>query len=334
MKILKLLALSLFGALIAGSALYVTQSSSTPEVVYAASSEGVEGYFDPIYRGDGAFAYGLGWAIDRNNPSHHVSVIFTDGKIGTGKIVGYANTDQLREDVSRYLGERPGEYRRGFMAELAYTSATTINAYAVLPSGRLLYLGTQAIPSGTPRIEPPVQRAPSIEDHEWVRGNANNPKVVLIEYSDLECPFCRRHHPTMNQVLAEYGDDVAWVYRHFPLTSIHPQAEPAAVAAECVGQQLGDEGFFAFIDAIFERSATEMNDELYFDLAQRLGANVGIYNSCYRNQSTISEVRKDLVSGTDLDVRGTPTTFVNGEPVAGSVPIETLKRYIDAALAE
>lgn len=330
MKIITFFRLFLFSVLIAGGALFFANYSPSPEVVYAASSEGIEGYFDSVQRQsyNHHVVQAFGWAIDRNNPSQPVSVIFTDGKIGTGNVIGHAITDRVREDVDRYLGEYPSKYRRGFIADLDFTLATSINAYAILPSGRLLYLGTQPISQTTTPVDP----VEPIDDSEWVRGNAATAKVVLIEYSDLECPFCRRHHPNMARLLEEYGNDVAWVYRHFPLTSIHSQAEPAAVAAECVGRQLGDRGFFAFIDAIFERDASVMNDTLYFNLAEQLGADVGIYNSCYRNQATIMSVRDDVASGTDLDVRGTPTTFINGEPVVGSVPYETLQRYVEAAL--
>ncbi len=73
-----------------------------------------------------------------------------------------------------------------------------------------------------------------ITDDDWVRGNPDA-KITLIEYSDYECSFCSRFHPTAQQVIDEYPDDVNWVYRHFPLTSIHPTAVARAEAAECAG---------------------------------------------------------------------------------------------------
>jgi hypothetical protein len=78
-------------------------------------------------------------------------------------------------------------------------------------------------------------KVPQIRSEDHIRGN-KNAKVFLVEYSDFECPFCARFHPTAQQVLDEYGDDVAWVYSHFPLDQRHPNARPAAEASECVSE--------------------------------------------------------------------------------------------------
>tara|TARA_B100001179_G_C18513536_1_gene369634 strand:- start:114 stop:884 length:771 start_codon:yes stop_codon:yes gene_type:complete len=86
------------------------------------------------------------------------------------------------------------------------------------------------------------------DDH--YRG-AENASIQIIEYSDLECPFCSRIHPTLEQVVAN-NDNVVWAYRHLPLDSIHPQAMPAAIASECVAREEGNEAFGTFIDTIFE----------------------------------------------------------------------------------
>ncbi len=92
-------------------------------------------------------------------------------------------------------------------------------------------------------------RPPSSNEH--LVGSATAP-VVLIEYSDYQCPFCRLVHPTIKRIVSESNGQVAWVYRHMPLTSIHPEAEPAANAAECITAQLGNEGFWKFTNAVFE----------------------------------------------------------------------------------
>lgn len=87
------------------------------------------------------------------------------------------------------------------------------------------------------------------KDH--LRGN-KNASVILVEYSDYECPFCYQFHPTITQALNEYKDKIALVYRHYPLTNIHPSAMPSALAAECVAELKGEDAFWKFSDKLFE----------------------------------------------------------------------------------
>ncbi len=88
-----------------------------------------------------------------------------------------------------------------------------------------------------------------VSEADHIRGNAEA-SVVLVEYSDYECPYCRSFHPSMVQAMEEYGDQVAWVYRHFPL-GFHATAMPSAIAAECVADEAGNDAFWAFSDAAF-----------------------------------------------------------------------------------
>lgn len=91
-----------------------------------------------------------------------------------------------------------------------------------------------------------------ITEADYIKGSADA-AVTIIEYSDFDCPFCSRFHTTMNQVSEKY-DDIAWVYRHFPLDQLHPNASTIAVASECVGELGGDEAFWTFADGYFGRS--------------------------------------------------------------------------------
>ncbi len=92
-------------------------------------------------------------------------------------------------------------------------------------------------------------RAPGESDH--IIGSATAP-IVLIEYSDYQCPFCKMIHPSLKQIVSEGNGSVAWVYRQYPLYQIHPQAIPSALAAECVAEQLGNTAFWTFTNTIFE----------------------------------------------------------------------------------
>jgi len=91
---------------------------------------------------------------------------------------------------------------------------------------------------------------PAVSAADHLRGNPDA-KVILVEYSDFECPFCERFHPTMTQVMAEYGDKIAWVYRNFPL-SFHPNAQKSAQAAECVSQLTDNQTYWQYVDALFQ----------------------------------------------------------------------------------
>jgi len=91
-----------------------------------------------------------------------------------------------------------------------------------------------------------------VDSDDHVFGDSNG-AVALIEYSDLECPFCTRFHPTAQQIAETYPDDVKWVYRHFPLDSIHAEATPAAIASECVADLAGNDAFWTFLERIFAR---------------------------------------------------------------------------------
>lgn len=88
-----------------------------------------------------------------------------------------------------------------------------------------------------------------VNDSDHLLGNPNAP-VLMVEYSDLECPFCQRFHPTMKQALDEYEGQIAWVYRHFPLDALHPNARKAAEASECVAKVAGNDKFWEFIDEL------------------------------------------------------------------------------------
>jgi len=190
-----------------------------------------------------------------------------------------------------------------------------------------------AAPTPTPTQAAPQPVAagplPPVDSEDYIRGNADA-KVTLVEYSDFECPFCLRHLDTVNQILADYPNDVRFVYRHFPL-SFHPQAQKAAEAAECAG----DQGkFWEMHDKIFEANGTAtMSLAKWKELAGELGLNQATFDTCLDSGETAGRVAKDLQEGTTAGVGGTPGTFVNGQLVEGAVPYATFKSIIDAELA-
>ena len=181
-------------------------------------------------------------------------------------------------------------------------------------------------------VTPPQQG-----DH--VKGDLSKAKVVLIEYSDLECPFCKRFQPTANEVISQYGDKVALIYRHFPLDTLHKKARKEAEASECAWEQGGDVAFFKYIERIYE--ITPANDGLgeaeLPKIAQELGLDVQKFNTCLSSGKFATIVEEQLQSGVKAGVTGTPTTFIlnqkgDQESIVGAQSIETVKQTIDKLL--
>ena len=204
--------------------------------------------------------------------------------------------------------------------------------------------GTKDQPSGT--VNNPVVNQPTpgprevdpITEADHIRGN-RNADLVLFEWSDYQCPYCTRFHPTMEQVLKEYGDQVAWVYRHFPLAQLHQNAQKEAEASECAAELGGNDGFWKYLNTIFERTAS--NDgfplENLVPLAKELGLDENKFKSCLDNGKYADKVQKDSNEGQAAGIQGTPGGFVmakNGQSmvIEGAIPYEQLKGYVDQLL--
>ncbi len=187
---------------------------------------------------------------------------------------------------------------------------------------------------------PPTQadiQVKPVTDEDWVRGD-RNAKISIIEFSDTECPFCKRFHPTMQQIVKEYQGKVNWVYRHFPLTSIHPKAPKEAEATECAGELGGNDGFWAYLDRLFE--ITPSNNRL--DLAQlpQIAEDVGLdrkkFEECLASGKYAKKVQDHSNQAIAAGAKGTPySVIVAGDkkiPVSGAVPVERVKSILDSLL--
>jgi len=176
------------------------------------------------------------------------------------------------------------------------------------------------------------QPAPSkteiaITDSDHIRGNKNAP-VTIIEFSDFQCPYCSRFHETMKQVMENYPNDVKWVYKHFPLDSIHPYARPAAEASECAADQ---DKFWEYADKLFENQSS-LSQAYFSKAAGEIGLNTGKFNECLTSGKYKLKVDADYQQGIKAGVRGTPGNFINGQPAFGALPYEQIKSIIDSSL--
>lgn len=182
----------------------------------------------------------------------------------------------------------------------------------------------------------------SITDQDHILGNPDAP-VKIVEFSDTECPFCKRFHPTMKQAVDEYGKNgqVAWVYRHFPLDAIHPKARKEAEATECANELGGNDKFWAYLDRIFE--VTPSNNNLDPKELPEIAAYVGLdkakFSQCLNSGKYAQHVADDLLDAQNSGGNGTPWNIViapNGKkiPLSGAQPYTAVKQIIELALQE
>lgn len=179
---------------------------------------------------------------------------------------------------------------------------------------------------------------PKVTDKDHIRGS-KDAEILLVEYSDFECPFCKRFHPTMQQILKEYGNRVAWVYRHFPLDQIHSKADKEAEAVECAGRLGGNDGFWNMTDKIFEVTPSNngLDLETLPDLAQQVGLDRNAFKQCLDSGKYAKHVEEDYQGGVKLGINGTPGTVIvakNGKKdlIGGALSFEQAKQQIDALL--
>ena len=186
-----------------------------------------------------------------------------------------------------------------------------------------------------PTTAPDINVKAVDENVDHIRGN-KDAKITLIEYSDIECPFCKRFHNTTLQVFDEYSEDVRLVFRHFPLDMLHKNARAEANATECAAEQ---GKFWEMLDLIFEETLS--NDGLDLDklpdYAKSLGLNVSQFSSCVEEQKYADKVKADEKSGVDAGAQGTPYSVLVGPdgevvPISGAQPFESVSAAIESFL--
>jgi protein-disulfide isomerase len=178
----------------------------------------------------------------------------------------------------------------------------------------------------------------SANDH--ILGNPSA-SVIVVEFSDLECPFCKTFHQTMKQIVDVYGKDgqVAWVYRHFPLDAIHSKARKEAEASECAAEQGGNTAFWNYVDGVF--AITPSNNGLDLNqlpvIAKNIGLDASEFQTCLdsgKYSDLISENLSDAITsggtGTPYSIIITPKGGVF--PFSGALPFEQVKSLIEQAL--
>lgn len=229
-----------------------------------------------------------------------------------------------------------------------YSTPLSVLLGALFIAGAIYWGDANPVAKNTPPAEGPDQAALqaaleniapiTTEDH--IRGNPNA-EVVIVEYSDTECPFCKRFHETMREVMSEYeaGGEVAWVYRHFPLDSLHKKARSEAVALECANELGGNDAFWKYADRLFE--ITPSNDGLDAaelpKIATFVGLDAAAFSACASSGRYDAHIEAEAQNAMATGGQGTPWSIIVAKdgkkyPLSGAQPLEAVKQAVETAL--
>ena len=182
-----------------------------------------------------------------------------------------------------------------------------------------------------PTQAPPEPRRVQAWDEVQARGQvlgAPSGRVTLVEFSDFQCPYCSYFFHALDTLMAEFPEDLRVVYRHFPISSLHPEARPAAVASECAAAQ---GKFEAYYRALF-REQGNLPLAPWPRLAGEVGLDVPAFEDCLRSGEADGRLAEDSAVVERLGLRGTPTVIVDGWELPGTPSVEVLRQHVEAAI--
>ena len=205
-------------------------------------------------------------------------------------------------------------------------------------SGTGAIAGNSAPDAAAPSLQKPRAPGPgatdmkALADDDPFLGDENAP-VTIIEFSDYECPFCERFYrqtlPSIKSTYIETGKAM-FVYRDFPL-GFHSQAEPAAIAANCAGEQ---RKYFQFHDKIFDNGGARGKSNVdYKNWAQEIGLDVPRWEKCTNDPAQKQEIQKDIGDGSAAGISGTPGFIINGKLISGAQPFSVFQQVIEAEIS-
>ncbi len=180
-----------------------------------------------------------------------------------------------------------------------------------------------------------------VDETDYIRGNPNAP-ILIVEYSDYDCPFCKTFHTTMNQIMNEYAVDgkIAWVYRQYPIPELHPNAPRISESALCVGDLGGNDAFWKFTDQVFEERRLEegTNISKIPDYAKEAGVDEAAFKNCLETGKMRDVLAASLKDGAQAKIEGTPNSFViignQRAPIEGAQPYDVIKQIVENLLGQ
>ncbi len=222
-------------------------------------------------------------------------------------------------------------------------------AGALVGVGLFMSGGTSSATPTSPVAAAPAPTQPTtntdavrpVEARDHVKGPADAP-ITIVEYSDFDCPFCARFHTSMNQLVSAPDAQVKWVYRHFPLEQLHPEAATVAHASECVAELAGNDAFWKFTDAYYAaRGAGDAtaHQTLITRLATDAGVSAAPFGECMESGRHTEVVQNDLNNAVETGGRGTPWSILIGPtgktyPINGALTAPQVQQLITLALEE
>ncbi|MEW6145111.1 MAG: thioredoxin domain-containing protein [Thermodesulfobacteriota bacterium] len=230
-------------------------------------------------------------------------------------------------DVSKFKDSKIAGFNEG---SFTMGGRQTVPVF-ISADGKYLVLGSEIYDT---TVDPHKEVMEKISLKDVPVKGAENAKVVIVEYSDFQCPFCKRGKDMLPQILKEYNGKVKIAYKQLPLKN-HNWAMPAAIASVCAYQQ-GNDKFWAFHDKLFDSQkdiTLENSKEKFNQYAKEVGLDTKKFNACLGSKEVQAEVENQMKEATSVGVQSTPTFVVNGMIVPGANP-EGLKSAIEIQLSE
>ncbi len=212
------------------------------------------------------------------------------------------------------------------------TNTTPTNPAAAQATDQTAPATPTSIPADIATLRP--------SDTNYVRGDVNTAQVLIFEYSDSDCPFCVRFHPTLQQVVNDYKGKVAWVYRFFPLTSLHPNAYNEALALSCAGQLGGSKVFNNYLDSAINITVNPdpKSDEILTTFATQNGLDATKFKACMAAPATATAIQTSIDEANKIGAQGTPFSVIVNKTtgkqviIPGAYPISDIKKAVDSVM--
>ncbi|MDE1875019.1 MAG: thioredoxin domain-containing protein [Patescibacteria group bacterium] len=230
---------------------------------------------------------------------------------------------------------QPVQRKQSMAVPVAIIIAGALVAFGLYWSGRAPASNGPAAASSQIGQTNSLDSIKSVQSTDHILGSPNA-KVVIVEYSDTECPYCKQFHETLHQIVTDYNGQVAWVFRHFPL---HQRSENEEEALECAAAQGGNDAFWNFTDQVFQQ--TNSNDSLdpsaLQTIAQSMGLDMTKFNDCLSSGAYVNLINQEKQDAINAGAEGTPYTviFAGGQKIPltqGALPYEGMKNVIDVIL--